>query len=111
VYLSPIGADVHRRRSYEPGDTAALRSKREEHADLAGAPSPRDDPHRHHRTSPPRHRPASPTLPQPPLRRNRIRPLTLAGAVLLAAVMVTLATVLPARRAAPIEPMQALRTE
>ena len=33
------------------------------------------------------------------------------GAVLLAAVMVTLATVLPARRAAPIEPMQALRTE
>jgi putative ABC transport system permease protein len=38
-------------------------------------------------------------------------PLTLAGAVLLAAVMVTLAAVLPARRAASIEPMQALRTE
>ena len=38
-------------------------------------------------------------------------PLTLAGAVLLATVMVTLAAVLPARRAASIEPMQALRTE
>jgi putative ABC transport system permease protein len=38
-------------------------------------------------------------------------PLTLAGAVVLAAVMVTLAAVLPARRAASIEPMQALRTE
>ena len=38
-------------------------------------------------------------------------PLTLAGAVLLAAVMVTLAAVLPATRAASIEPMQALRTE
>jgi predicted permease len=38
-------------------------------------------------------------------------PLTLAGAVLLTAVMVTLAAVLPARRAATIEPMQALRTE
>ena len=38
-------------------------------------------------------------------------PITLAGAVLLAAVMVTLAAVLPARRAASIEPMQALRTE
>ncbi|WP_158942185.1 FtsX-like permease family protein [Granulicella sp. S190] len=38
-------------------------------------------------------------------------PLTLAGAVLLAAVMVTLAAALPARRAASIEPMQALRTE
>ena len=37
--------------------------------------------------------------------------LTLAGAVLLAAVMVTLAAVLPARRATSIEPMQALRTE
>jgi putative ABC transport system permease protein len=37
--------------------------------------------------------------------------LALAGAVLLAAVMVTLAAVLPARRAASIEPMQALRTE
>ncbi|MGF7178522.1 ABC-type lipoprotein release transport system permease subunit [Tunturiibacter psychrotolerans] len=35
----------------------------------------------------------------------------MAGAVLLAAVMVTLAAVLPARRAASIEPMQALRTE
>jgi putative ABC transport system permease protein len=38
-------------------------------------------------------------------------PLTLAGAVFLAALMVTLAAVLPARRAASIEPMQALRTE
>jgi putative ABC transport system permease protein len=38
-------------------------------------------------------------------------PLTLAGAVVLAAIMVTLAAVLPARRAASIEPMQALRTE
>ena len=37
--------------------------------------------------------------------------LTLAGAVILSAVMVTLAAVLPARRAASIEPMQALRTE
>ena len=38
-------------------------------------------------------------------------PLTLAGAVLLTVVMVTLAAVLPARRAAYIEPMQALRNE
>jgi predicted permease len=38
-------------------------------------------------------------------------PITLIGAVLLTAVMVTLAAALPARRAATIEPMQALRTE
>jgi ABC-type antimicrobial peptide transport system permease subunit len=38
-------------------------------------------------------------------------PVTLIGAVALAVVMVTLASVLPARRAASIEPMQALRTE
>ncbi len=38
-------------------------------------------------------------------------PITLAGAVLLTAVMVTLAATLPARRAASIEPMQALRIE
>jgi len=38
-------------------------------------------------------------------------PLTLAGAALLTAVMVTLAAALPARRAAAVEPMQALRTE
>jgi putative ABC transport system permease protein len=38
-------------------------------------------------------------------------PLTLIGAVALAVIMVTLAAVLPARRAASIEPMQALRTE
>jgi putative ABC transport system permease protein len=38
-------------------------------------------------------------------------PLTLGVAVALAAVMVTLAAVVPARRAASIEPMQALRTE
>ena len=38
-------------------------------------------------------------------------PITLAGAVLLTAVMVTLAAALPARRAASIEPMQALRIE
>ncbi|MGA9060761.1 MAG: ABC transporter permease [Terracidiphilus sp.] len=38
-------------------------------------------------------------------------PITLAGAVMLTAVMVTLAAALPARRAASIEPMQALRTE
>jgi len=38
-------------------------------------------------------------------------PLTLGGAVVLAVVMVALAAVLPARRAASIEPMQALRTE
>jgi len=37
--------------------------------------------------------------------------LTLSGAVVLSAVMVTLAAVLPARRAASVEPMQALRTE
>jgi len=35
----------------------------------------------------------------------------LGGAVVLAVVMVALAAVLPARRAASIEPMQALRTE
>jgi ABC-type antimicrobial peptide transport system permease subunit len=38
-------------------------------------------------------------------------PITLAGAVLLTAAMVTLAAALPARRAASVEPMQALRTE
>jgi putative ABC transport system permease protein len=38
-------------------------------------------------------------------------PLTLGVAVALAAAMVALASVLPARRAASIEPMQALRTE
>ncbi len=38
-------------------------------------------------------------------------PLTLGVSVALAAVMVTLAAVVPARRAASIEPMQALRTE
>jgi predicted permease len=38
-------------------------------------------------------------------------PLTLAGAALLTAVMVTLAAALPARRAATVEPMQALRAE
>ena len=37
--------------------------------------------------------------------------LTLGGAVMLSAVMVTLAAILPARRAASVEPMQALRTE
>jgi len=37
--------------------------------------------------------------------------LTLSAAVILSAVMVTLAAVLPARRAASVEPMQALRTE
>ncbi len=38
-------------------------------------------------------------------------PITLASALLLTAVMVTLAAALPARRAASVEPMQALRTE
>jgi predicted permease len=38
-------------------------------------------------------------------------PIALAGAALLTAVMVTLAAALPARRAATVEPMQALRTE
>jgi predicted permease len=38
-------------------------------------------------------------------------PLTLACAVLLTAVMVTLAAALPARRAAAVQPMQALRIE
>ena len=38
-------------------------------------------------------------------------PLTLVGAALLTVVMVTLAAVLPARRAATVEPMQALRLE
>jgi ABC-type antimicrobial peptide transport system permease subunit len=38
-------------------------------------------------------------------------PITLAGAVILTTVMVTLAAALPARRAATVEPMQALRTE
>jgi ABC-type antimicrobial peptide transport system permease subunit len=38
-------------------------------------------------------------------------PVSLAGAVLLTAVMVLLAAALPARRAASIEPMQALRSE
>jgi predicted permease len=38
-------------------------------------------------------------------------PITLSAAVALTAVMVTLAAALPARRAATVEPMQALRTE
>ena len=38
-------------------------------------------------------------------------PITLVGAVLLTAFMVVLAAALPARRAATVEPMQALRTE
>jgi ABC-type lipoprotein release transport system permease subunit len=38
-------------------------------------------------------------------------PITLAGAVFLTAVMVALAAVLPARRAATVQPMRALRNE
>jgi predicted permease len=38
-------------------------------------------------------------------------PITLTGAVILTAVMVTLAAALPAHRAATVQPMQALRTE
>jgi len=38
-------------------------------------------------------------------------PVTLAGAVLMTGVMVVLAAVLPARRAATVQPMQALRSE
>jgi ABC-type antimicrobial peptide transport system permease subunit len=38
-------------------------------------------------------------------------PLTLAGSVLLTVVMVALASILPARRAATVEPIRALRTE
>ena len=38
-------------------------------------------------------------------------PVTLAGSVILTAVMVTLAAALPAHRAATVEPMRALRTE
>jgi ABC-type antimicrobial peptide transport system permease subunit len=38
-------------------------------------------------------------------------PLTLASAVALTAVMVILAAALPARRAAGVQPMQALRTD
>jgi predicted lysophospholipase L1 biosynthesis ABC-type transport system permease subunit len=38
-------------------------------------------------------------------------PITLAAAVVLTAVMVVLASALPARRAATVEPMQALRNE
>jgi ABC-type antimicrobial peptide transport system permease subunit len=38
-------------------------------------------------------------------------PVSLAGAVLLTALMVLMAAALPARRAASIEPMQALRSE
>ena len=38
-------------------------------------------------------------------------PITLIGAVLLTALMVVLAAALPARRAASVQPMQALRTE
>jgi ABC-type antimicrobial peptide transport system permease subunit len=38
-------------------------------------------------------------------------PVTLAGAVVLTIGMVAIAAALPARRAATVEPMQALRTE
>jgi ABC-type antimicrobial peptide transport system permease subunit len=38
-------------------------------------------------------------------------PITLAAALVLTAIMVALAAALPARRAAAIQPMQALRTE
>jgi len=42
---------------------------------------------------------------------NAFDPITLIGAVLLTALMVVLAAALPARRAASVQPMQALRTE
>jgi putative ABC transport system permease protein len=38
-------------------------------------------------------------------------PVTLGGAVLMTAVMVVVAAALPARRAATVEPMRALRNE
>jgi len=38
-------------------------------------------------------------------------PVTLGGALLLTTVMVALAAALPARRAAAVQPMQALRNE
>jgi putative ABC transport system permease protein len=38
-------------------------------------------------------------------------PVTLGGAVLMTALMVTLAAALPAHRAATVEPMRALRSE
>jgi ABC-type antimicrobial peptide transport system permease subunit len=38
-------------------------------------------------------------------------PLTLIGAVIFTVIMLTIAAALPARRAASVEPMQALRTE
>jgi putative ABC transport system permease protein len=38
-------------------------------------------------------------------------PLTLCGAVILTVAMLSLAAAMPARRAASVEPMQALRTE
>jgi len=38
-------------------------------------------------------------------------PITLGGAVILTVIMLSLAAALPARRAAAVEPMQALRTE
>lgn len=42
---------------------------------------------------------------------NTFDPVTLCGAVLLTILMLLLAAALPARRAAGVEPMQALRTE
>jgi putative ABC transport system permease protein len=42
---------------------------------------------------------------------NTFDPLTLMGAVILTAAMVVLAAALPARRAATVQPMEALRTE
>jgi len=38
-------------------------------------------------------------------------PVTLGGALVLTAIMVALAAALPARRAAAVQPMQALRNE